>query len=254
MTRLPGSASGAWFAAPRSPWLTPFSPSPPPTAGRLCSRTSSIVRSHPTSSSRASSGYGFRPFRCGPQFHLLRATRGSPSSRVQSVLACMGSSTTPGRTDARALAPAHVAFRFGSHRRHPGLLVFEAQYPARLSPCQRFARSFAGCTRMTRGHRGSRLLRCEALSSSTLYRFCWRTIGMVPVRTALARCYRGETKPRGCGQPQALIRTDLADSPLYIAAPTLPAQCSRSHSSASTPLYPSNSPPPAKTAWFCVLD
>ena len=162
-----------WFAFP---WLTPFSPSLPPTASRPCSGTSSILRSHPTSSSRASSACGFRPFRCGPQFHLLRATRGSPSSRVQSVLACMGSSTTPGRTDARALAPARVAFRFGSHRRHPGLLVFEAHYPARLSPYQRFDCSFAGCTRMTRGHRGSRLLRCEALSSSTRYRFCWRTI------------------------------------------------------------------------------
>lgn len=75
--------------------------------------------------------------------------------------------------------PGKDIFRLRSHRWHPGLLVFEAQYPARRAPCQRFDRSVTGYTRMTRGHGGLRLLRWEARSSSTLYQFCCHTIGSV---------------------------------------------------------------------------
>ena len=45
---------------------------------------------------------------------------------------------------------------------------------------------------MTRGHRGSRLLRCEALSSSTLYRFLLAHDRFGPSTTGLLACvHRG---------------------------------------------------------------
>jgi hypothetical protein len=55
-----------------------------------------------------------------------------------------GSSTTPGRTDARASAPVRVAFRpvnsVGTQDKYP----FAAQWLAYALPCRRFARTLAG--------------------------------------------------------------------------------------------------------------
>src|SRR5262249_32295667 len=42
-SREPGSASGACFADPRSPWSPPFAPSPPPPDSRFCSATSQLL-------------------------------------------------------------------------------------------------------------------------------------------------------------------------------------------------------------------
>ena len=53
-SRAPGSASGACFADPHSPWSLPFAPPPPPPVTRLCSATSQLLRQSQTSPDRAS--------------------------------------------------------------------------------------------------------------------------------------------------------------------------------------------------------
>jgi hypothetical protein len=50
-----------------------------------------------------------------------------------------GSPTTPGRTDARADASAHVAFRENEHVGTRDFQVFAAQWLAYALPCRRFA-------------------------------------------------------------------------------------------------------------------
>ena len=60
VTCLPGSASGACCAGPRSPWPPPFPP-PPPVA-RLCSAVSSVLWRLQTSPPRASSATALRTF------------------------------------------------------------------------------------------------------------------------------------------------------------------------------------------------
>jgi hypothetical protein len=54
-----------------------------------------------------------------------------------------GSPTTPGRTDARADASVHVAFRENEHVGTRDFQVFAAQWLAYALPCRRFADTLA---------------------------------------------------------------------------------------------------------------
>ena len=56
-----------------------------------------------------------------------------------------GSLTTPGRTSARADAPARVAFRYRNGVGTRNNRTFAAQWLACTSPCRRFAAALAGC-------------------------------------------------------------------------------------------------------------
>src|ERR1017187_8434890 len=49
----------------------------------------------------------------------------SPGSRAGSIEACLGSTTTQDCSEARASAPAHVAFRLNPRRRRPDCCFFE---------------------------------------------------------------------------------------------------------------------------------
>jgi hypothetical protein len=100
---------------------------------------SSVLCVRPTSPARSSSASSYLLSRCVPQDRLLRENSGSPGSRPGRFGACAGSTTAPGRAMPRASGIDRVAFRTGSRRRHPGLLLFTAQCPARTCPCQRFA-------------------------------------------------------------------------------------------------------------------
>jgi hypothetical protein len=57
-SRFPGSASGACFALPGSPWLHPFPPLRPPPLPRFCSGASPVLRVYVTSRARSSRDCG----------------------------------------------------------------------------------------------------------------------------------------------------------------------------------------------------
>ncbi len=159
---LPVSAYGPCFALPVSPWPVPFPPHPPPPlltpvpAPRLsgcallpavfapvllllCSGDSSVLWNCPTSRSRISRLCPFRVFRA-VHFAISTWTRpGPPASRVKSFHACMGSLTPPSPGAPRAcgapVLPSVCQKYVGAQN---CFAHFEAQYPACISPCQRF--------------------------------------------------------------------------------------------------------------------
>ena len=55
VTRLPGSASGPWFAGPHSPWSRPLAPLAPRRRAPLSSQASQLLWASPTSLVRSSS-------------------------------------------------------------------------------------------------------------------------------------------------------------------------------------------------------
>ena len=78
-----------------------------------------------------------------------------------------GSTTTPGHTDARTIAPVRVAFRpFNSVG-----TSCAAQWPAYAVPCRRFGRTPRGHRRTARGRCGSLHLHRKGPSLSTPCRF-----------------------------------------------------------------------------------
>ena len=60
-----------------------------------------------------------------------------------------GSLTTPGRTSARADAPARVAFRYRNGVGTRNNRTFAAQWLACTSPCRRFAAALTGCSALS---------------------------------------------------------------------------------------------------------
>jgi hypothetical protein len=116
---------------------------------------------------------GLRPWpsRSVPPHDLRRATQGPPGSRAWRFRTCAGSSTARGQPGACNSAPVCVAFRLHGRRQHPGLYDFAAQCPSLCVPLSTLRRPPHGSLRMTRGHRGSLLLRCTALSSAPPCRF-----------------------------------------------------------------------------------
>ena len=87
-------------------------------------------------------GFGSSPSRCGPR------TNGFPSPVVsreisqfpyKKLLRMPGSTTTPGRSDARTSAPSRVAFRCAQSVSARDQTTFAAQCLAYVLPCRRFA-------------------------------------------------------------------------------------------------------------------
>src|SRR5205807_7994400 len=76
--RLPGSVSGTRFAGPGSLWPGPFPPSPPPPSVWLCSVTSPVLWSCPTSRVRSSSASVLRLPDTARFLLLLGRTRDLP--------------------------------------------------------------------------------------------------------------------------------------------------------------------------------
>jgi hypothetical protein len=87
--------------------------------------------------------------------------RGKGFDLTESSLTCCGSSTAPGCPCARDNAQDHLAFRLAQRRRRPGEPIFAAQYRTRCRPLSTLRVRPCGRPRMTRGPRGSLLLRCE---------------------------------------------------------------------------------------------
>jgi hypothetical protein len=97
VTRFPGTASGPWFARPRSPWPAPFSPPPPPALAHQdhCSGASPILWGCPTPCTRASWSYpSGSP--CGPGDGSPGQMQGLPGS-AQSV-SVLREVSDPGRS------------------------------------------------------------------------------------------------------------------------------------------------------------
>jgi hypothetical protein len=74
---------------------------------------------------------------------LAQASPRSPGSRAGSVWACLGSTTTQVGPELALASPVPVAFRPSESVGVLILRVFEAQYPAHLFPCLRFAARLA---------------------------------------------------------------------------------------------------------------
>ena len=82
-----------------------------------------------------------------------------------------GSLTPRGPPTPRANAAGSVAFHRFEQCGHPDAVISWLNNPACTYPCQRFATPLAGRRRMTRGRRGSLLLRRRALPSPPPCRF-----------------------------------------------------------------------------------
>ena len=167
---LPASMCGPCHARRRSPRPRPFPPDPPRLVPRPCSDPSPVLRPSPTPRRRTRGACGMR---LPPPGLPLggRASPRSPGSRAESFLTCTGSSTAPGPAAARAGAAIDMAFPSSQQGRPPKHVISRLNSPARQCLCQRFCPRCRHRRRMTRGQRGSLLLRCGAPSSSTLRRF-----------------------------------------------------------------------------------
>src|SRR6202795_690983 len=89
--REPGSAPGACFADPRSPWSPALVPPAPPPVARLCSSASSLLCRSQTSLNRASTATApHLPATDHPTQQGLRPIQRSPGSRTRSVRTCQG--------------------------------------------------------------------------------------------------------------------------------------------------------------------
>src|SRR6202022_897930 len=149
-SREPGSAPGACFADPRSPWSPALAPPAPPPVARLCSSASSLLCRSQTSLGRASAA-------TAP--HLPATDHPTPTRPMADPEISRfphkerpympGSQTTQGQADARITAPAHFAFR---QVNNVGTLIdndFAAQWLAYTLPYRRFADVLAdACARI----------------------------------------------------------------------------------------------------------
>ena len=80
VTRLPGSASGACFAGPHSPWSPPFAPLAPQRIAPRCSPASQLLWRSPTSRARASSATAPRLPDADQNIFVAGQTRDIPGS------------------------------------------------------------------------------------------------------------------------------------------------------------------------------
>lgn len=174
-------------------------PPPPPPDDWRCSAASSGLRTRPTSPSRASPAYGHQPFRCGPPHHPRQAAWGSPGSRARRFRTCHGSSTARGRSRTRACA-------LDACRLPPRITAsalrsawFRDSIPRPCVPLSTLHRHPCRHRRMTRGRRGSLLLRREALLSSPSCRF-------IPAHYPFGE-HRRTTCPRYTASPGNRSRT-----------------------------------------------
>jgi len=165
--RESGSVSGARFARPCSPWPDPFPPPIPQLSCSLCSSASLVLWVCPTALPRASPVDGHWPYRRVPPRYLRRATQGSPGSRARSFRTCDGSPTARGRPEARDVAFRSCGLPPRLTASAPRSVWFRGSIPCPCVPLSMLRRRSREQLRMTRGHRGSLALRCEALSSST---------------------------------------------------------------------------------------
>src|SRR5262249_48633728 len=99
-----------------------------------------------------------------------RCLRGLPVLVHEVSRRAVGSSTTPGQTGTRAIAPVYVAFRALQRRRRPDCIFSELNThptysPVYASPCT------SRCPTQNSGPSGSLLLSREASSSSASCRF-----------------------------------------------------------------------------------
>ena len=102
--------------------------------------------------------------------------------------ACTGSPTTRGPMTARENAATDIAFRLFRRRRHPKHRPFRGSIAGLRAPLSTLRCTLTGHQRMTRGHRGSLLLRCRDLSSPSPCRF-------IPALSESKR--RASDSPRG---------------------------------------------------------
>src|SRR4051794_32480293 len=140
---------GACFAVPPSPWPLPFAPPTPQPVARPCSPASQLLWQSLTSRVRTSSATAPH-LPDAYQSCLLRLVRRGISRFPSSEFPHMpGSSTTPGRLDARFHAPTRVAFRIRNGVGTRDNNLYEAQWLACVLLYRRFAAALTGdCARL----------------------------------------------------------------------------------------------------------
>src|SRR3954468_7274063 len=110
VTRFPGPAPGTCFADPRSPRSPSLAPPAPPQLALLCSSASQLLRRGQTSRLRASSATASRLSDADRRRPSAGRTRDLPVP-VQRASAHARVLDHAGAAGARAIAPAHIAFR-----------------------------------------------------------------------------------------------------------------------------------------------
>ena len=184
VTELPGPVSGPWFAGPRCPWPVPFPPRPPPwLPGPAVGRQSFWLPLFGRFVGTMARSDSLRPcVMVVSVWCTMRALRrwarpdaGPPESRSPCVRACQGSSTPPGAcTPCPSGVPA-VAFRVCGARRHPGRARLRGSIPCRHVPLSTLHGPRYRGSRMTRGQRGGRDLRCRRLTLLHIVPVCLGT-------------------------------------------------------------------------------
>jgi hypothetical protein len=115
-------------------------------------------------------GLRLMAFPTRPVAFSLRAARRSPGSRADRFRTCTGSSTAQDSAASCGSDAADVAFRVRQRRRRPGS-AFRGSIPGPHLPLSTLRRRPHGRQCMTRGRRGSLLLRRETLPFSPVCRF-----------------------------------------------------------------------------------
>ncbi len=163
-TRLPASVGGPLGAWPRAPWHGRFPPDSPPPVLHPCSNRSSVLSPlrllGDVHVGRAAVAFPLRPATS------RQASPRSPGSRARIFLTCTGSPTAPGSHAACESATVDIAFPFCTQGRHPKL-VFRGSIGGPPVPLSTLHPRCHHRRRMTRGQRGSLLLRRRALASPT---------------------------------------------------------------------------------------
>ena len=148
--------SGLCFAQTDSPWSAPFPPLPPLPFYRLCSATSQVLWSCPTSHIRSLLNCVLRLPNTASEFS--KANMGSPGSRERCFRTCSRSLTAQGPNVSRDYDTFDVAFRTVPLRRHPGISGFRGSILGPYVPLSTLQPCHYWHSRMTRGQCGSLLL------------------------------------------------------------------------------------------------
>ena len=160
---------------PRSPWRGRFPPDSPPAVPRPGSHRSSVLPPAPTPRRRTRGACGVCLF--PPACLSRQAPPRSPGSRAESFLTCpevpnVHEFSRPRRVrpplamTRRSILPSPSGHKAGTRNE-----VFRGSLAGPPVPLSTLHRQCHHCRRMTRGQRGSLLLRRRALSSPTPRRF-----------------------------------------------------------------------------------
>ena len=165
VTRLPGSASGPWFAGPHSPWSRPLAPLAPRRRAPLRSQASQLLWAESDLSGPVIVGTGLRPSRGGP----CKTPQGQPRDipvpdQEASAHASVYDDAEPTYVSRSRHGP-YCLLQDGKHRHSE--VGFRRSMAGLRYPLSTLRFAPHGSPRMTRGRCGSLRLHRRGLSPHT---------------------------------------------------------------------------------------